>query len=246
MVRCAGIGTGIGSIPGTGGPIAAFLGYDHARRFSKKPDDFGKGSLSGVMAPESAHNAVTGGAMIPLLSLGIPGDPATAVILGGMMIHGLQPGPMLFKTHLPAIYAIYIAIVLAYIVTLVVQAWGIKVFVRVLRVPPHLLAVCIVVMCVLGSFAIRNSIFDVYLMGFMGLVGYVLLRLHIPVAPVVLGLVLGGTLETQYRTALILGEGSHQGFIDSKFALFFFALTALTIGMQLWSSRRRRPEETVS
>lgn len=246
MVRCAGIGTGIGSIPGTGGPIAAFLGYDHGKRFSKNPDDFGKGELSGVVAPESAHNAVTGGAMIPLLSLGIPGDPATAVILGGMMIHGLQPGPMLFRTHLPAIYAIYIAIVMAYVVTLVVQAWGIRAFIRVLQVPPHLLAVCILVMCVLGSYAIRNSIFDVYLMGVMGLVGYVLQRLHIPVAPVVLGLVLGGTLETQYRTALILGEGSHQGFIDSKFALFFFALTIFTLGMQLWSSRKRRKGDTAS
>ncbi len=242
MLRCAVLGTGIGAIPGTGGPIAAFLAYDHARRFSKRPDDYGKGELSGVIAPEASHNAVTGGAMIPLLSLGIPGDPATAVILGGMMIHGLQPGPMLFRTHLPAIYAIYIAIVLAYLVTLVVQIWGIRVFVRVLRVPPHLLAVCIIVMCVLGSYAIRNSILDVYLMGIMGLLGYVLLRLHIPVAPVVLGLVLGGTLETQYRTALILGEGSHQGFVDSKVALFFFALIALTLGTQLWSSHRRRKD----
>ncbi len=239
MLRCAAMGTGIGAIPGTGGPIAAFLGYDHARRFSKRPDDFGKGELSGVVAPESAHNAVTGGAMIPLLSLGIPGDPATAVILGGMMIHGLQPGPLLFRAHLPAIYAIYIAIVLAYVVTLVVQVWGIRLFVRVLRVPPPLLAVCILVMCVLGSYAIRNSIFDVYLMGIMGLFGHLLLRLHIPVAPVVLGLVLGNTLETQYRTALILGEGSHMGFVESNFALFFFALIIVTLGMQAWSSHRR-------
>lgn len=239
-IRCAALGTGIGAIPGTGGPIAAFLGYDHARRFSKRPEDFGKGELSGVVAPEAAHNAVTGGAMIPLLSLGVPGDPATAVILGGMMIHGLQPGPMLFQTHLSAIYAIYIAIVLAYLVTLIVQTGGIRVFVHVLRVPPHLLAVCILVMCVLGSYAIRNSIFDVYTMAIMGLIGYFLLRLQIPVAPVVLGLVLGGTLENQYRTALILGEGSHHGFIDSKVALFFFALIALTFGMQLWSAHRKR------
>ncbi|MBK5206458.1 MAG: tripartite tricarboxylate transporter permease [Polaromonas sp.] len=150
MVRCAGIGTAIGAIPGTGGPIAAFLSYDHARRFSKRPDDFGKGELSGVVAPETANNAVTGGAMIPLLSLGIPGDPATAVILGGLMVHGLQPGPMLFRTNLSAVYALYIAIVIAYIVTLLVQIWGIRLFVRVLRVPPHLLAVCIIVMCVHG------------------------------------------------------------------------------------------------
>lgn len=242
MVRCAGIGTGIGAIPGTGGPIAAFLAYDHARRFSKRPDDYGKGELSGVVAPETANNAVTGGAMIPLLSLGIPGDPATAVILGGLLLHGLQPGPMLFRTNLPAIYALYIAIVLAYVVILVVQIWGIRVFVRVLRVPPHLLAVCIIVMCVLGSYAIRNSIFDVYLMGIMGLLGYILQRIHIPIAPVVLGLVLGETLEKQYRTALILSEGDHHIFINSGVALVFFALTALMLGMQLRSSLRRRSD----
>jgi putative tricarboxylic transport membrane protein len=241
MMRCSGIGTIIGAIPGTGGPIAAFLAYDHARRFSKRPADFGKGELSGVIAPETANNAVTGGTMIPLLSLGIPGDPATAVILGGLLLHGLHPGPLLFRTHLSAIYALYIAIVLAYVVILAVQLWGIRVFVRVLRVPPHLLAVCIIVMCVLGSFSIRNSIFDVYLMGIMGLLGYILQRVHIPIAPVVLGLVLGENLEKQYRTALILSEGSHRIFIDSGVALLFFALTALTLGLQLWSSLRRHP-----
>lgn len=240
MIRCAGIGTGIGAIPGTGGPIAAFLAYDHARRFSRHPNDFGKGELSGVVAPETANNAVTGGTMIPLLSLGIPGDPATAVILGGLLIHGLTPGPMLFRTHLGTIYALYIAILLAYIVILVVQLWGIRLFVRVLRAPPHLLAVCIIVLCVLGSYAIRNSVFDVYLMGIMGLVGYLFQRMRIPVAPVVLGLVLGETLEQQYRTALILSEGHYNIFYESGFAIFFFALTALTVVLNIWSSIRRR------
>lgn len=246
MTRCAGIGTGIGAIPGTGGPIAAFLAYDHARRFSKKPADFGKGELSGVIAPETANNAVTGGTMIPLLSLGIPGDPATAVILGGLLVHGLQPGPMLFKTHLSTIYALYIAIVVAYIVILIVQIWGIRIFVRVLSVPPHILAVCIIVMCVLGAYAIRNSIFDVYLMGIMGIFGYIFQRLHIPVAPVVLGLVLGETLEKQYRTALIMTEGDHAIFYQSGVALFFFGLTAITIALQVRSSlrSRRRPAAT--
>ena len=240
MVRCAGIGTGIGAIPGAGGPIAAFLAYDHARRFDRRPENFGKGELSGIVAPETANNAVTGGAMIPLLSLGIPGDPATAVILGGLLVHGLYPGPMLFQTHLDTIYALYITIVFAYVVILAVQLGGIRAFVRVLQVPPHLLAVCIIVLCVLGSYAIRNSIFDVYLMGIMGLFGYVLQRLRVPVAPVVLGLVLGETLEKQYRTALILSEGSYRIFIDSGPALFFYALTALTIGLHVWSTSRGR------
>ncbi len=239
MLRCSALGTAIGAIPGTGGPIAAFLAYDHAKRFDAKPESFGQGELSGVMAPESANNAVTGGTMIPLLSLGIPGDPATAVILGGMILHGLAPGPSLFETNLPAIYAIYIAIVIAYLVTLVVQIWGIRWFVKVMSVPAHLMAVVIIVMCVLGSYAIRNSMFDVYLMAIMGLIGYALQRLRIPVAPVVLGLVLGSTLENQYRTALILNEGSYQGFLDSSVAMGFFILTALMIAMQLWSTHKK-------
>ena len=239
MTRCSFIGTVIGAIPGTGGPIAAFLAYDHARRFDPKPESYGKGELSGVLAPESANNAVTGGTMIPLLSLGIPGDPATAVILGGMILHGLAPGPALFQTDLPAIYAIYFAIIVSYIVTMVVQIWGIRWFVKVMSVPAHLMAAVIIVLCVLGSYAIRNSMFDVYTMAVMGLIGYLLQRLRVPVAPVVLGLVLGGMLENQYRTALILNEGSHQIFLDSKVAVGFFALIVLMIGMQLWSSNKK-------
>ncbi len=240
MIRCAGIGTGIGAIPGTGGPIAAFLAYDHARRFSKDKDRFGKGDLSGVVAPETANNAVTGGAMIPLLSLGIPGDPATAVILGGLLIHGLTPGPMLFLTNAEAIYAIYIAIILAYLFVLVFQLYGIRLFVRILQVPPHYLAIGIIVMCGIGSYAIRNSIFDVYVMAVTGVMGYVLSRLRIPVTPVVLGLVLGKTLENEYRTALIMSRGDFGVFVGSAPAVIFLGLTVLTIVLHAYSSLRKR------
>jgi putative tricarboxylic transport membrane protein len=241
MVRSAVIGTGVGAIPGTGGPIASFLAYDHARRFSRRPADYGKGALGGVVAPETANNAVMGGALITVLSLGIPGDPATAIILGGLLVHGLQPGPLLFQTSLDVIYALYITIVVSWAVILLVQLGGIRVFVRVLRVPPHLLGVCILVLCGIGSYAIRNSIFDVYLMAIVGLAGYALQRLRIPLAPVVLALVLGPTLEQQYRTALILSEGSHRIFLESGFAMCLFALTLLTVGWQIRSSLRRRP-----
>ena len=147
MVRASGIGTIVGAIPGTGGPIASFLAYDHARRFSRRPDDYGKGELGGVVAPEAANNAVMGGALIPMLSLGIPGDAATAMILGGLLVHGLQPGPMLFQDSLDVVYALYVTIVVSWVVILLVQLWGVRLFVRVLRVPPHLLATCILVLC---------------------------------------------------------------------------------------------------
>jgi putative tricarboxylic transport membrane protein len=238
LLRSSVIGTAIGSIPGTGGPIASFLAYDHARRFSRRPAEFGTGTLEGVVAPEAANNAVMGGALIPVLSLGIPGDPATAIILGGLLVHGLQPGPMLFQTRLDVIYALYMAIAVSWVIILLVQLVGIRLFVRVLRVPPHVLGVCILVLCGIGSYVIRNAIFDVYLMAIVGIFGYALQRMRIPLAPVVLGLVLGPTLEQQYRTALILSEGSHQIFFESGVAMVFFALTMLTIGWQVWSSLR--------
>jgi putative tricarboxylic transport membrane protein len=240
MMRCSGIGTVIGAIPGTGGPIAAFIAYDHARRFSGDPSRFGKGIEEGVIAPETANNAVTGGTFIPLLSLGIPGDPATAVILSGLLIHGLFPGPTLFTEHPTEVYGVYLAIIAAYIIILFVQLLGIRFFVKILLVPPHLLGVAITVMCVIGTYAIRNSVFDVYTMAAIGLMGYLLMRAGISVTPVVLGLVLGETLEKEYRTAIILSEGHYDIFYKSPTAMAFFALALGVIGLQVWGNMRAK------
>jgi putative tricarboxylic transport membrane protein len=240
MARCAGLGTVIGAIPGTGGPIAAFLAYDHARRFSRDKTRFGKGAEEGVIAPETANNAVTGGTFIPLLSLGIPGDPSTAVILSGLLIHGMFPGPMLFTEHPSQVYGVYLAIILAYVFILFIQLLGIRFFVRILLVPAHLLNVAVAVMCVIGAYAIRNSVFDVYTMVAAGLMGYLLMRARIPVTPVVLGLVLGPILEKEYRTAIILSEGRYDIFYTSLPAMFFFGLAVLVIVLQIVSSMRDR------
>ena len=242
MMRSSLIGTVIGAIPGASGPIGAFIAYDQARRFSKDPSRFGKGVEEGVVAPETANNAVSGGTFIPLLSLGIPGDPATAVILSGLLIHGLFPGPMLFREHPIEIYGVYLTIILAYVVILVVQLFGIRLFIKLLLVPPHLLSVAVVVMCVIGSYAIRNSVFDVYTLAACGLMGYLLLRARIPVTPVVLGLVLGPTLESQYRTAFIMSEGSYGIFYTSPTALLFFALALAVIVFQLWGNMRAKAQ----
>ena len=242
ILRSSAIGTVIGAIPGASGPIGAFIAYDNARRFSKDKSRFGKGAEEGVIAPETANNAVSGGTFIPLLSLGIPGDPATAIILSGLLIHGLFPGPMLFREHPSEIYGIYLAIILAYIVILVVQLFGIRLFVKILLVPPHLLSVAVMVMCVIGSYAIRNSAFDVYTLAACGLMGYLLLRARIPVTPVVLGLVLGPTLETQYRTAMIMSEGQFGIFYTSPTAILFFALALAVIVFQLWGNVRAKAE----
>ncbi|MGE0563531.1 MAG: tripartite tricarboxylate transporter permease [Pseudolabrys sp.] len=238
MLRASGIGTIIGAIPGASGPIAAFIAYDHARRFSKNREEFGKGAEEGVIAPETANNAVSGGTFIPLLSLGIPGDPATAVILSGLLIHGLFPGPMLFREHPIEVYGVYLAVILSYVVILVVQLLGLRLFVKILLVPAHLLSVAVLVMCVIGSFAIRNSVFDVYTLAAAGLMGYLLLRAGIPVTPIVLGLVLGPTLEKEYRTAMILSEGSSSIFYTSPTAVLFFGLAILIIVLQVCAGQR--------
>ena len=240
LLRSGLIGTVIGAIPGTGGPIAAFLAYDQAKRFHKHPEKMGKGDLAGVIAPEAANHAVTGGAMIPLLGLGIPGDPATAIILGGLLIHGIQPGPLLFAEKPAVIANIYVLFLLAYIVVVLLQLYGVRLFVRALRVPPHLLAAGILVMCAVGSFAIRNTLFDVVVMMLVGLAGYLLLRVRIPVAPILLGLVLGPTLEREARTALIMSQGNWSIFFSSVPSLLFFGLTALVIGAHVVGSMRAR------
>lgn len=233
MTRCSAIGTGIGSIPGAGGPIAAFLAYAHARKSSKNPEGFGEGEIDGVVAPESANNAVTGGAMIPLLSLGIPGDPATAILLAGMMIHGLAPGPMLFIERLDGIYSIYIAIALSYLAVLFFQLFGVRLFVRVLAIPAHLLSIVIIVMCAIGSFAIRSSVVDLYVMAVMGLAGYILQRVQIPVTPIVLGMVLGKALEGQFRMALIMTSGDASIFLSSWISVFFLGITFIVVLLQI-------------
>ncbi|MGI9365446.1 MAG: tripartite tricarboxylate transporter permease [Rhizobiaceae bacterium] len=241
MLRCALLGTGIGAIPGTGGPIAAFLAYAHARKSSKHPERFGKGEMAGVVAPETANNAVTGGAMIPLLSLGIPGDPATAILLSGLLIHGLVPGPMLFLMNPGEIYQIYIAIILAYIAVVAIQLVGIRFFVQVLRIPAHFLAVGIIVMCSYGAFAIRNSVFDVVSVAVLGALAFGLTRVRIPLTPIILGLVLGPAIEREFRTALILSEGSPTVFVSTLPGIFFLGLAVLIVGAQVLRAIRETP-----
>lgn len=240
MIRASLIGTGIGAIPGTGGAIASFLAYDHAKRFSETPETFGKGNIEGVIAPETANNAVTGGTLIPLLSLGIPGDPATAIVLAGLMIHGLVPGPALFMNHASEVYGIYIAVVLAYVWVLGVQLLGIRVFVHVLRVPRDILAVVVLVLCVIGAYSIRNSAFDIYAMAAIGVAAYVLVAVRIPITPIILGMVLGPTLENEFRTAMMLSEGKMDIFYTSPTVVVFFILAALVIGLQGLSELRAK------
>lgn len=223
------VGTFIGAVPGTGATIASFLSYNEARRWSKHPEKFGTGVVEGIIAPESANNGVTGGALIPLLTLGVPGDVTTAVLLGAFLIQGLQAGPMLFTEHPDIVYSIFTGMFVINIVTLVAGLFGQKIFIKIVSMPNFIIVPMIFILCVVGSFAINNSIFDVGVMFCFGLFGYVLNKLEIPEAPVVIGLILGPLVESSLRRALILSKGSMMIFIQKPISAIFLLLSLLSM-----------------
>jgi putative tricarboxylic transport membrane protein len=239
ILRCSLIGIGIGTIPGTGGPIAAFLGYDQARR-AKKRDEPGP---EGVAGPEAASNGVTGGALIPMLTLGIPGDAATAVLLGALMIHGLKPGPLLFVQHKDFVYSLYAALLLIHLIVLVLQGFGIRFFVKVLNVNKSYLFTTILVLCAIGAYAVNNNPMDIYIMFFSGVLAYFMTKFGFPVAPAVLALVLGPLIENNFRQALILSQGSLRIFVSSPISIVFYALTVMVLISQIRRAMKKSREQ---
>jgi len=236
------IGTFIGIIPATGSGTASYIAYDQARRISKHPDDFGKGTLEGIAATETANNAVTGGALIPLLTLGIPGDVVTAVILGGLMIQGLTPGPLLFKEHASTIYGMFTALILANIFMLIFGLLAIRLFVKVLRIPQGILLPMIIVFCVLGGFAVNNSSFDVWIVLLFGFLGYVMMRLDFPLPPMLLALILAPLLESNFSRAMIMSGQDLSIFVTRPICLLFLVITVVVLlrsAYEEWQSNRK-------
>ncbi len=233
-------GTFIGALPGVGGDVASFVAYDQAKKVSKRPEEFGNGSVEGLAAAECANNSVTGGAMIPMLTLGIPGDAVTAVILGALLMHGLRPGPDLFEKQTHLLSAIFVGLLVANLLVLPVGLAGAKLFAQTVRAPSHFLFPTIVVLCVVGSYAINNSLSDVGVMFVFGLVGWALRRWGFPVAPLVLGLILGRMVEENLRRALILSGGSWMVFLQRPLALSLLVLAVLSVSLTLWQRRRTR------
>lgn len=229
IVRGSIFGVILGAIPGIGGAPAAFLSYSEARRNSKTPELFGKGALEGVAASEAGNNGVAGATMIPLLALGVPGDVITAVILGAFMVHGLQPGPILFEQNLPMIYALFMGILLSSAYLLIVGKIAIRFFGRVAEVPNRILYPVVFVLCAYGAYAVNNSAFDILVMLMMGLVGFVMLRVDIPVAPFLIAFVLGPLLEDNFRQSVLIGDGDAMIFFRNAICITFWGLTALSV-----------------
>ena len=219
------IGTGVGSIPGAGGPIAVFLSYDYARRISKNRSEFGKGEPEGVAAPEAANNGVAGGAMIPMLTLGIPGDPITAILLGALMIQGLTPGPLLFENNGQFVYSIFWAFLVANVLTLILTFATIKLWVRIHQVPSRILLPIITMLCIIGSFSLRNSFFDTGVMLFFGVIGYLMNKFRFPVVPLLLAIILGPALEEHLRMSLIISQGDYSIFFTHPISLTFLLIS---------------------
>jgi putative tricarboxylic transport membrane protein len=227
-IRSGFIGTFIGIIPGAGGDIGAFVAYNEAKRFSKHPEKFGTGIPEAIAAPEAANNGVTGGAMVPLLTLGIPGDATTAIMLGALIMQGLQPGPLLFVEHGSLVYTIFVGFLVANLFMLILGFVGIRWFTKIISIPSYILTPIIFVLCIVGSYAINNNFFDVKVMFVSGIIGYIFQKLEFPVSPIVLALILGPMAERELRKALMISGGNASIFFTRPISAVLLTIAILT------------------
>jgi len=228
------IGTVEGVTPGAGGTVAAFMSYSEAKRWSKHPEEFGHGSPEGIAAPETANNVVTATALVPLLSLGIPGSNSAAILLGGFLIHGLQPGPMLFTKAPEVVYGLYGGLLIANIAMLLLGLVILGPCIWLVNRPKPYLIAAILALVMSGVYAIHQSVFDIFLVVGVGVFGYVLRLLKVPVLPLVLGLVLGYMVESNYRRSLVISGGDAMIFLTDKVSLTLLVLAALLTAYTLW------------
>ena len=229
IVRGSLIGTVLGATPGIGAAAAAFFSYNEARRRSSDPNSFGKGSLDGIAASESANNGVCSSSFIPVLALGIPGGTAAAVIMSAFIIHGITPGPILFKENLDLVYSLYIGLMLGSVFLLIIGAVGVRFFARMVGIPQSVLLPSVLVMCIFGAYATNLSMLNVIVMLGAGVVGLVFRTLDLPPAPFLIGFILGPMLESAFRDTLLQGSGGLGAFVDSWISLVFWALTLLSL-----------------
>ena len=242
IIRGSLIGVIIGAIPGTGATAAAFISYSDARRRSPNRANFGKGEVEGVAAAEAGNNGVAGATMIPLLSLGIPGDVITAIILGAFMVHGLTPGPIMFQENLSLIYALFLGIMLSSALLLIVGNVAIKYFSAIADIPKAILFPIVLMFCVYGAYAVNNDTFDIWLMLGFGVVGYLFNRTGIPAAPFLIGFILGPMFEDNLRRSLLIGGNDLSIFVRGPITWFFIAITlgSILFGLYRFISARRQ------
>ena len=239
IIRSSFMGTIIGIFPGAGATIAAFLSYDVTKRLSKTPEEFGQGSLEGVAAAEGANSSSVGGALIPLLTLGIPGSASTAVLIGALMIHDLTPGPQLFISHPDIIYGLLASLLLANVILLALGFFGSRLWIKVTSVPKTVLFPLIFAISIIGSFAVRNSFFDVAACLAFGVFGWMLRRYNYPVAPIILGMVLGNIAETNFIRAIMMGGWTV--FFTRPMSLGMLVVATASFAVPFIQNRKKKP-----
>ena len=239
FLRSVAIGCWMGITPGGATP-ASFMSYGVAQRLSRHPERFGKGELAGVVAPETAAHAAGTSALLPMLTLGIPGSPTAAVLLGGLVIWGLQPGPMLFTENKDFVWGLIASMYLSNVVGLLVVLTTVPFWAAILRIPFAIIAPVIVVTCAIGAYTVHGAMFDVYMMLVFGVMGYVFKKLRIPLAPLVLALVLGDKAEANFRQSMLLSQGSLGIFWSNALVGGLTALALLMLVWPLWGLLKRR------
>lgn len=235
IVRGSLIGFFIGILPGGTGIVASFSSYAIEKKLSKHPEKFGTGTIEGVAGPEAANNAAAQGAYIPLLTLGIPGNAAIALTLGALMIHGVIPGPLLIRQHPDVFWGVVASMYLGNILLLVLNLPLIGMWVRLLTIPTSLLYPIIILFCIIGAYSVSNNVFDIVMLFFFGLLGYILKKLNFELAPLILGFILGPIMEVNARQALIISHGSLWVFFSSPISAVLLLSAFLVIGTSLYS-----------
>ena len=240
IARSSGIGTFIGILPAEGATVASMIGYNEAKRWSKTPEEFGKGAIEGIAGSEAANNSATGGAMVPTLALGIPGSPTAAVILAGLMVHGLRPGPAMFTDQAEFAFAIFWSMMLVNVLFFGIGFAGAKLFARVSLIPTEVLWPCVFVFSVIGAYALDQSMLDVWIALAAGVIGFFMRRYGFSVVPLAIGIILGDMLETRLGQSMVMLDEKWWLLFTRPLALFFFVLTAVALfGPMIWKNAAR-------
>ena len=240
MARGSGIGAFFGTLPGTGPSVAAFMSYAVEKRVAKEPERFGKGAIEGIMAPESSNNSADQTSFIPTLSLGIPGSPTMALMLGALMIHGISPGPSLVTEQPALFWGLIMSFWIGNLMLVILNVPLIGVWVRLLMIPYHLLYPAVLMFICIGTYTVSNSAFDVWLVVFFGLLGYLMRIFEWPGAPLLLGFVLGPLMEEHFRRAMLMSRGNFSTFIDRPISATVLAITAALLIWTVYAAIRNR------
>ncbi|GHC24017.1 tripartite tricarboxylate transporter permease [Aidingimonas halophila] len=236
-LRSSLIGSLVGALPGTGGTVANFISYDQARKFSRHPERFGKGIPDGIVASEASNNAVVGGAFVPTLALGIPGDLPMAIMMGVLILHGIQPGPLMFEQNPILVGAIYASLLLGAVIMVIFQLLLVRWFARISQIPQQVLVPVVLMLCAVGSYALNNNLFDIWVLFGFGIIGYLLWKAGVPLTPLILGVVLGNNLESQVFRAMELDD-SWLTFLTRPLSASFFILAAVSVVVALIQNRK--------